>query len=201
MPTQQEVLARFRTLFVHRDDSYFRYDSGSWERVRGAITDQVLYAHLTRRECIALAPAWKWKLKWAAINFNADVIATKTIVQDDVLATLDNLELHGLSGHIVESRRGYHVWVFLEEPCSAKATEVLLERLVAGEHEVYAGERSIRLPLGVHHEERRLFCCFLDREFQPIGDQRNYLVNVITPVSADVLQDAYELSRGNGGDC
>jgi len=200
MPTQQEVLARFRALFVHREDRYFRYDSGAWERVRGAITERVVYAHLTRRECIALAPAWKWALKWAAINFNAHGIPTKATLHDDVLGTLDNLERHGLSGHTVESRRGYHVWVFLEEPCSAKATEVLLTRLVAGEYEVYAGESPIRLPLGVHHEDRTLFCCFLDREFQPIDDQRNYLVNVVTPVSADVLQDAYELSMASGDD-
>lgn len=118
-----------------------------------------------------------------------------------MLGTLDNLELHGLTGHIVESRRGYHVWLFLEEPCSAKATDVLLARQVAGEHGVFAGERPIRLPLGVHHEDRNLFCCFLDREFRPIEDQRNYLVNVIAPVSADVLQDAYGLSKRDGDEC
>ena len=196
MSTRQEVLATFRALFAHRDDSYHRHVNGAWERVQGAVNAQRLFAHLTVREYIALAPAWNWALKWACVNYNARGTPTKATLQGDVLGTLR--KLHGINGHIAESRRGYHVWVFLEDPCSTKATEALLERLVAGEHEVYAGERPIRLPLGVHHEDRELFCCFVDRDFQPIEDQRSYLVNGITPVAADALQDAYEMSRGSG---
>ena len=192
MITQQQVVQRFRSRLVCRDDHYLRHDGASWERVRGPVTDRVLLAHLARRECIALAPAKNWSLIWAAINFNAHGIQPKQLLQGDVLATLEQLEYHGIGGHIVESGRGYHLWVFLEEPCSAKATQVLLERLTAGDHEVYAGDRAIRLPLGAYHDDRDIFWCFLGRTFEPVEDQRDYLVDNTTPASVDALQEAYE---------
>lgn len=190
MTSQDEVIARFRSLFVCRDDGYHRHDGKKWERVTGPLTDEVVLAHLTRRECIALAPAKQFTLTWAAIDFRAQVVATKKTVQDDVQATLDQLDHHCIAGHIVESGRGYQLWVFLEEACSAKATEVLLEKLKQGEHQVYAAKQPVRLPLGLDHEHPEVFCCFVDREFEPVRDQRDYLVNAITPSSPNVLQAA-----------
>ena len=194
MITQQQVLDRFRRLFVCRDDCYHRYDDGGrkWERINGPISDEAILAHLTRRECIALAPVKQFALIWAAIEFTAEIVFTKKTLQDDVLNTLEKLDQCGIGGHIVEIANGYQVWVFLEEPCSAKATEVLLHRLTVGEHVVHAGQGPIGLPLGVDHDDRDVFCGFLNGFFAPVENQRDYLVHMITPTSTDVLQEAYE---------
>ena len=133
------------------------------------------------------------------IEFSADVIATKKALQDDVLGTLDKLDQCGIGGHIVETGRGYQLWVFLEEPCSAKATEVLLDRLMVGEHEVHAGQHPVGLPLGVDCGDREVFCSFLNRIFAPVANQRDYLVHTIPATSSDVLQEAYEGSKEGMG--
>ena len=193
--TQQQVIERFRSLFVCRDDCYHRHDGKSWERVAGPMTDSVILAHLTRRECIALAPVKQFSLTWAVIDFATEVVFTKKTLQDDVLNTLEKLDQCGIAGHIVETGKGYQIWVFLEEPCSAKATEVLLGTLMVGEHQVHAGQSPVGLPLGVDHGDRDVFCCFLSRFFVPVPDQREYLVHTTPPTSSDVLQEAYEQAK------
>ena len=201
MITQQQVLDRFRRLFVCRDDCYHRYDDGGkkWERINGPISDEVILTHLTRKACIALAPVKQFTLIWAVIEFTAQVIATKKTLHDDVLNTLERLDQCGIGGHIVEISKGYQIWVFLEEPCSAKATEVLLGRLMVGEHIVHARQSPVGLPLGVDPEDRDVFCCFLSRFFTPVPNQREYLVHTTPPTSADVLQEAYGESRRSEG--
>ena len=198
MITEEQVIHRFRSLLICRDDCYCRHDGKTWEQISGPITDDVILGRLTRRECIALAPAKNWALIWAAIHFDAQGLRPKQSLHEDVLGTLDRLDHHGIAGRIVESGRGYHLWLFLEDACSAKATEVLLERVREGDHAVYAGQRPVRLPLGAHHDDRSVFCCFLDGDFQPIRDQRDHLMNAIAPVSTAALQEAYERSRGSG---
>ena len=116
------------------------------------------------------------------------MIATKKTLHDDVLSTLDRLDQCGIGGHVVETGRGDQIWVFLGEPCSAKATEVLLKRLMVGEHEAHAGQRPIGLPLGVDHDDRDVFCCFLNRFFAPVPNERECLVHTTPPTSTDVLQ-------------
>ena len=192
MATQEQVIERFRSLFVCRDDCYHRHDGKSWERVAGPMADDVILAHLTRRECIGLAPVKQFSLIWAAIEFTAEVVFTKKNLQDDVLNTLEKLDQCGIGGHAIEAGKGYQIWVFLEEPCSAKATEVLLNSQMEGEHQVYAGQSPVGLPLGVAHDDRDVFCCFLNRSFVPVPDQREYLVHTTPPTSSDVLQEAYE---------
>jgi len=190
MVSQNEVLTKFRALFVLKDDSIIRHIGSTWIWQETRVTDRLLLDHLARRICIGLCPLRKGEVKWTAFDFDAHGDHSKEDLQPDVLATLTALQAHGIDGHIEDSGRGYHIWVFFEQPLPADPVRRLLARLMAGNHEIYCNGHSIRLPLGAYPENKKFFCCFLDKEFKPFPDQREYLVRRIRPTEMRILERA-----------
>lgn len=190
MVSQDEVLAKFRQLFVFKDDTIIRHIGTTWLWQETKVTDRLILDHLSRRACIGLCPLRKGEVKWAAVDFDAHGDGPKDALQPEILATLANLDKHGIAAHIEDSGRGYHLWVFFAQPASADAVRKMLAQWIVGRHEIYCDGHSIRLPLGVYPTDKRLFCCFLDRDFCPVPDQRDYLVRRIHPTDPRVLDEA-----------
>ena len=193
--TTQAVLQKFRSLFVFRDDGCIRHIGTTWIWEQRKITDELLLAHLQRKQVIGLCPVKDGKLIWSAIDFDVHGEGTKESLQPDVLATLDNLSRLGIQGHLEDSGRGYHIWVFVEEPVSAEEMKRVLSPVLSGKHAIYAGGNSIRLPLGVYPTDRRIFCCFLKRDFTPYQNQRDYLLNHIHPTPLAEFERVVKLNE------
>ncbi len=157
------LLEAWRRLLVNRSRPYaLQQADGTYRWVQRTVTDEVLLAHLTGDATLALSStdARGW-CRWLCL----DVDAPDTLPHLLVVCTA--LAAHGLPGLVEASRRGGHLWIFLDEEVPvAEARWTLLEvceRIrTAGirmlpDYELYptpsaAGTlgHPVRLPLGVH---------------------------------------------------
>ena len=80
----------------------------------------------------------------------------------------------------------------MKSPWAEDADKPAITLRAGAEHIVHAGQSPVGLPLGVDPEDREVFCCFLNRFFAPVPNQREYLVGTTPPTSSAVLQEAYE---------
>lgn len=187
MLVQESHLHRYIELFLHRPDIFaMQKTDGSYFLVHEPITLELLRRHLAGEvTCGWYALRNDNTVRWIALD--AD--------QENGLFTLQQiwqrLQLTGIDSCLEESRRGGHLWVFVE-PMSATIIRALMKQVldlldIAG-IEIYPRQDElptdgvgslIRGPLGVHQlTSERYF--FLDPlTLKPIGislaDQLKYL--------------------------
>jgi len=128
-------------------------------------------------------------LKWVSYDFDAHNDEPMEGLQENVLKTKENLAKVGIDSHIEKSGRGYHLWVFFENPIAREKVENFLKHFVYHSLEIYAGKTKIRIPLGAYQKDRSIFCGFLNEDFNLIQNQQEYLLN-IKPTSLQIIQNA-----------
>ncbi len=125
-PTTEQV-TRFVKLFRGRGDVY---GSEEGSCVKQALTLEVFTKHLSGDTPIGVYPMVPiredWYTVWGCSDFDLDNL-------QDAISVRDALEAAGVMGFIEKSRsKGYHLWVFAEEPIVAKD----MRRMFLAAHQV-----------------------------------------------------------------
>ena len=189
MLVEQQHLEQYAELFCHRRDIYaVQKRDGSYFLVHQPITVDLLRRHLGGEvTCGWYALGSDNTVRWVAVD--AD--------QEDGLETLqqtwEKLDSLNLAVYLENSRRGGHLWVFVEGIRASVMRTLMkqvLERLDIDAVEIYPRQDElpaggvgslVRGPLGVHRVTSERYH-FLDPvQLQPVGlslaDQRHYLLS------------------------
>lgn len=199
---EQEHVARYKELWVHRDDIHaVQTLKGSYFLRHQPVTDELIAGHLDGKvTCGWYALDANNTCRWAAVDSD----------QPNGLADLQKLhrELnqHGLPSYIEGSARGGHLWVFAE-PIAARPLRRLIIAAVdaaeIGPVEVFPKQATvdhtagrvgsvIRGPLGVHRKALQAFG-FLDPvTLESIGPRLAQFEHILSiqRVSPDRVADA-----------
>lgn len=104
-----DVAHEFMLLFRGRGDAYGSWDGGC---VRKPLTEDTFYKHLNGDELIGVYPHVYirdgWKCVWGCSDIDVDDI-------DAAYNLKTALEIKGVPAWVEKTRKGYHVWVFLEK--------------------------------------------------------------------------------------
>ena len=188
MLVEQQHLEQYVELFCHRRDVYaVQKTDGSYFLVRQPITVDLLRRHLGGEvTCGWYALRSDNTVRWVAVD--AD--------EEDGLETLqqtwEKLDSLNLAVYLEDSRRGGHLWVFVEGMRASVMRTLMkevLERLQISAVEIYPRQDElpaggvgslVRGPLGVHRLTGERYY-FLDPvQLQPVGpsmaDQLDYLL-------------------------
>jgi len=189
MLVEQQHLEQYAELFCHRRDIYaVQKRDGSYFLVHQPITVDLLRRHLGGEvTCGWYALGSDNTVRWVAVD--AD--------QEDGLETLqqtwEKLDSLNLAVYLENSRRGGHLWVFVEGIRASVMRTLMkqvLERLDIDAVEIYPRQDElpaggvgslVRGPLGVHRVTSERYH-FLDPvQLQPVGpslaDQLDYLLS------------------------
>ncbi len=101
-----------------------------------------------------------------------------------------------IDSHLEQSGRGYHLWLFSEEPILRERIERFVEQFIYYSAELYAGKTKIRIPLGSYQKDKSIFCGFLDDNFNLFENQEQYLLN-IKPTNIETIRNARNQVREN----
>src|SRR3990167_6328255 len=101
-----------------------------------------------------------------------------------------------IDSHLEQSGRGYHLWLFFEEPILRERIERFVGQFIYHTAEIYAGKTKIRIPLGSYQKDKAIFCGFLDDNFKLIDDQEQYLLN-IEQTGSDIIKNADKTIRAD----
>ena len=168
---EQDALECLWTCVGRRSDYAVQQRDGRYFRAKRPVTNAVLARHLAGQMCIGTyVRDEKGHCSFAV--FDAD--------QTNGLAVLANLQAElasqGFPTYLERSRRGGHLWLFLQEPCPPELLRAWLLPLAEARHlELFpkqSGNRGIgsliRLPLGVHQRSGKRYP-FLTSDFQPVA--------------------------------
>lgn len=187
---QTNYLQNYVKLFCHRQDIYaVQKSDGSYFLLREAITLELLSQHLAGEiTCGWYALGVDNTLRWVALDADQD---DGLLVLQQAWQKLDQLNI---VAYLEKSRRGGHLWVFVE-PISATTARALMKQVLSClelDHvEIYPRRDEIpvdgvgsllRGPLGIHKLTGESYF-FLDPiSLEPIGvsiaDQLEYLLTV-----------------------
>lgn len=186
----QKFLSKYCSLFLHNTSQYIISLSGNWITEKREVNPALIQKHLEHKITIGLSPVKEDNtLKWAAYDFDAHNNEPIEELRENVLKTKENLAKVGIDSHIEKSGRGYHLWVFFEEPTARENVENFLKRFAYHSLEIYAGKTKIRIPLGAYQKDRSIFCGFLNDNFNLIQNQQEYLLS-IKPTLLQIIQNA-----------
>lgn len=129
-------LAKYRRLFVHRDDVFAQQQSsGAYYPVRQPITDDDLIEHL---DGIASYGTYTIRPEDQSVKY---LVWDLDVMDDEALRTLCEMierfvlkaaggDREALKSLLLESsgRKGHHVWLFLSEPLPARQVRAWVER-------------------------------------------------------------------------
>jgi hypothetical protein len=188
MSIEERYLRRYAKLFCHRQDIYaLQKRDGSYFLVRKPITGDLLCRHLEGElTCGWYALGHNNTVRWTALD--AD--------EEDGLGTLQHaweilIDLN-IAAYLEDSRRGGHLWVFVE-PVAAFVMRALLkqvlDQLEVDEVEIYPRQDEltdggvgslVRGPLGVHQISGQRYGFLDPTGLSPVGcsliDQLEYLL-------------------------
>ncbi len=185
-----QLLGKYCSLFLHNTSQYIISLSGNWITENREVTPALIQKHLEHKITIGLSPVKEDNtLKWVAYDFDAHNDEPMKELKENVIKTRENLAKVGIDSHIEKSGRGYHLWVFFEEPIAREKIENFLKQFAYHSLEIYAGKTKIRIPLGAYQKDRSIFCGFLDKSFNLIQNQQEYLMN-IKPTLLQTIQNA-----------
>jgi len=182
----------FKKLFVHRDDVYaIQQTKGSYIPVKEPIDEDIIEAHLTGRQTIGLYQVKpeentiKWacldidltKSVWSSESFNIEDWKDKLLEQAEISKKL--LSNKGIPSYIEFSgNKGYHVWVFFENPVPSSIIKSGFESIFSNmrptangiEWEIFPKQTQVNKgsfgnlvkgPNGYHHKSK-VFSEFID---------------------------------------
>ncbi len=173
-----DLFDAWRSLWVNRSRPYaLQRRDGTYRWVHQTLSDEVLRSHLAGELTLALSStdARGWT-RWACLDADAMDAFPQLLALRSAFATRD------LPGLEESSRRGGHLWIFLEELVpAAEARWAVVEALAAirasGEIAVPSCElyptasvpgtlgHPVRLPLGIHRLTGRRYALFDDRGY------------------------------------
>ena len=190
-------LDKYLSLFLHNNSLYIIHTGKTWLTEKQEVIPQLIQKHLERKITIGLCPVREDNtLKWVAFDFDAHNDEPIEEIQENVKKTKENLKKVNIDSHIEKSGRGYHLWIFLEEPILRERIEKFLKRFAYHSAEIYAGKQKIRIPLGSYQKDKSIFCGFLDDNFNLVGNQEEYLLD-IKPTSLETIKQAKKMIREN----
>jgi len=190
MNYSQQVFQKYYTLFIHNTSLYIIHTGKTWLTEKKEVTSELIQKHLERKITIGLQPQRDDRtVKWTAIDFDAHNEEPIKEIQENVIKTKENLNKINIDSHIEQSGRGYHLWIFFEEPILIGKIENFLEKFVYHSAEIYTGKQKIRVPLGSYQKDRSIFCGFLDDNFDLVEKQEEYLLN-IKPTNLEIIKQA-----------
>ena len=186
----QKAIEKYQQLFLHNDILYIIFVGKTWLTVKEKVMSDLLRKHLERKITIGLQPQKDdGTIKWLAIDFDAHKDEPMEEIRDNVRKTKENLSKVEIESHLEQSGRGYHLWIFFEEPILRSRIEDFIKRFVYHSAEVYAGKTKIRIPLGVYQKDKSIFCGFLNDDFKLVSNQEHYLLN-IKPTKLETIKKA-----------
>lgn len=207
MLVEKSHLLRYVELFPHRRDIYaLQKTDGSYFLVREPITLELLRRHLNGEvTCGWYALQHDNTVRWVALDADHD---NGLIVLQQIWQKLQQLTINT---YLEESRRGGHLWLFIE-PVRAKVVRTLMRQLLnllkVDAIEIYPRQDELpedgvgsllRGPLGIHRlTGQRYF--FLDPvTLKPVGlslvDQLEYLRSFHVNTASRVTETAVELNK------
>jgi hypothetical protein len=178
------IVRIIRELFVGRDDVFAvqvrRGDSCIYRPIRRKLTDNDIRKHLRGEITIATYPRKDSKSLWVCVDID-------TRDKSEVTKVVAKMKRHGMTPVLEDSgNKGYHIWVFFEKAIpNSKARAI--GRAVALGNEIFSKQNIledgsygslVKLPLGIHRVTGR-FCGFVNEELQPIGNQYEYLKQIM----------------------
>lgn len=192
-----EALQKYCNLFLHNTNLYIIHNGRTWLTEKQEVTKELIQKHLERKITIGLQPQKEdGTVKCAAIDYDAHNDEPIEEIQENLLKTKENLTKANIDSHIEQSGRGYHLWIFFEEPIQRDSIERLIKQFIYRSAELYAGKQKIRIPLGSYQKNRSIFCGFLDNDLNLIQNQEEYLMN-IKPTSIREIRDARQKIRSD----
>ena len=191
----REVLDKYCSLFLHNHSLYIIHNGRTWLTEKIEVTKELIQKHLERKITIGLQPQKEdGTVKWATIDFDTHNNEPVEEIRENLQKTKENLSKVNIDSHIEQSGRGYHLWIFFEEPIQRAGIERLIKQFIYHSAELYAGKQKIRIPLGSYQKDKTIFCGFLDNNLNLIENQEEYLMN-INPSSIRTIQDARQKIR------
>ncbi len=191
----EELLMKYCSLFIHNNLIYIIHTGSTWLTENREVTQYLIKKHLERQIVIGLCPQKEdGTVKWAAIDFDAHNDESIEEIQENLLKTKENLKKVNIDSHIEQSGRGYHLWIFFEEPILRNRVERLIKQFIYHSAELYIGKTKIRIPLGSYQKDKSIFCGFLDDNFKLIQNQERYLMN-IKPTNIQIIRYARQKIR------
>ena len=191
----QKALQKYCNLLLHNNSLYIIHNGRTWLTEKREVTQELIKKHLERQIIIGLQPQKEdGTVKWIAIDFDAHKDEPIQETKDNVIKTKENLSKVNIDSHIEKSGRGFHLWIFFNEPIARQKIEVLIKRFIYHSAEIYAGKTKIRIPLGSYQKDKTIFCGFLDNNFNLIEDQEQYLLN-IKQTGLDIIKNADKTIR------
>jgi len=192
---QIRVFEKYCKLFLHNTSLYITHNGRTWLTENREVTQDLIKKHLERQIVMGLCPQKEdGTIKWAAIDFDAHNGESIGKIQENVIKTKENLSKVNIDSHIEQSGRGYHLWIFFEEPIWRDRIERLIKQFIYHSAELYVGKTKIRIPLGSYQKDKSIFCGFLDDNFKLIQNQEQYLMN-IKPTNIQRIRDARQKIR------
>ena len=186
----QKILQKYQNLLLHNTTLYIIHTGRTWLTEKKEVTPALIQKHLERKITIGIQPQRDDRtVKWAAIDFDAHNEEPIEEIQENVIKTKQNLTKLNIDSHIEQSGRGYHLWIFFENPILRKNIEDFIKKFVYHSAEIYAGKTKIRIPLGSYQKDKSIFCGFLDENFNLIENQEEYLLN-IKQTSLETIKEA-----------
>ena len=194
---QPEAFQKYCSLFLHNTSLYIIHTGSTWLTVKQEVTPELIKKHLERQIVIGLCKKKDdGTVKWVAIDFDAHNGEPIETIKENVKKTKENLTKVNINSHLEQSGRGYHLWLFFEEPVLRERIERFIGQFIYHSAELYAGKTKIRIPLGSYQKDKSIFCDFLDDDFNLIKNQEQYLLN-IKPTNIEAIRNARNQVREN----
>lgn len=181
-----------KELFIERTDTYLKQVSKGYQRIETPITDELIAEHLAGNQTISVYFSDRCKKFVIDIDLPEDQIGNKQAREElrlkvgEVLKVLEKLKISKEKILIEFSgRRGYHLWIFFEEPIRLLDTYNLgkiVEKNVDFEIEIFPKQfyynkdgfiSPIKLPLGIHQASRK-WSTFVNEQFKKLIEEDNW---------------------------
>ena len=156
------TIEKIKDLFIIRNDTFAEQSpKSSYARIEQELTDADLTAHLDGKKTIGvyqLSP--ESRVKWVCYDFDGDKLEEQEQHAKNLCMKLRHTDKVEAILMEFSGKKGYHVWVFIEEADAASA-KYWAEEVAEGyhQHEIFPkqGKLSdgkfgnlVKLPLGIH---------------------------------------------------
>lgn len=224
-----QTIEKMLQLFSGNDEYFYREPImdifRESERVYGAVTQVVLEEHLKGLYSISVVPLKRNHTTTFAlididiakkhlIETDGDIENKKKLLdkaRNDANRIISAARGFGIPVYLEDSgNKGYHIWIFFEQPLKASKAKVILGMILirAGEEtdgikwEIIPGsehysedqfQQRIKLPLGKHPETGKT-SYFLNRPEDAVLDQ-DYMINKIEPVLQEKIETVLSLKQ------
>ena len=191
----EQTIQKYCNLLLYNNSLYIIHNGKTWLTESREVTPDLIQKHLERKITIGFQPQKDdGTVKWAAVDFDAHNNEPIEELQENLLKTKENLSNVNVDSHIEQSGRGYHLWIFFEEPVLRDRIESLIMQFIYHSAELYVGKQKIRIPLGSYQKDQSIFCGFLDNNLNLMQNQEEYLMS-IKPTSIRTIRDARQKIR------